>query len=44
MPANDCGDLAQVYRFTDLDGSRRDAWRHVEVQDAGNPADTTGHR
>ena len=39
------GGLAQVYGFTDLDGSRPDAWRYVpEVQDAGKPADTTGYR
>jgi NAD(P)-dependent dehydrogenase (short-subunit alcohol dehydrogenase family) len=39
------GQLAQVYGFTDLDGSRPDAWRYVpEVQDAGRPADTTGYR
>ena len=39
------GQLAQIYRFTDLDGSRPDAWRYVkEVQDAGKPADTTGYR
>jgi NAD(P)-dependent dehydrogenase (short-subunit alcohol dehydrogenase family) len=39
------GGLAQVYGFTDLDGSRPDAWRYiVEVQDAGEPADTTGYR
>ncbi|MYS88477.1 MULTISPECIES: SDR family oxidoreductase [Streptomyces] len=39
------GGLAQVYGFTDLDGSRPDAWRYlVEVQDAGGPADTTGYR
>jgi NAD(P)-dependent dehydrogenase (short-subunit alcohol dehydrogenase family) len=39
------GELAQVYGFTDLDGSRPDAWRYVlEVQDAGKPADTTGYR
>ncbi len=39
------GQLAQVYGFTDLDGSRPDAWRYVrEVQDAGLPADTTGYR
>jgi NAD(P)-dependent dehydrogenase (short-subunit alcohol dehydrogenase family) len=39
------GELAQVYGFTDLDGSRPDAWRYVrEVQDAGNPADATGYR
>jgi hypothetical protein len=35
--------LAQVCGFTDLDGSRPDAWRCIEeVQDAGKPADTTG--
>jgi len=39
------GQLAQIYGFTDLDGSRPDAWRYVtEVQDAGKPADTTGYR
>jgi NAD(P)-dependent dehydrogenase (short-subunit alcohol dehydrogenase family) len=39
------GQLALVYGFTDLDGSRPDAWRYlVEVQDAGKPADTTGYR
>jgi NAD(P)-dependent dehydrogenase (short-subunit alcohol dehydrogenase family) len=39
------GQLAQVYGFTDLDGSQPDAWRYlVEVQDVGKPADTTGHR
>ncbi|MFE5621561.1 SDR family oxidoreductase [Streptomyces virginiae] len=39
------GQLAQVYGFTDLDGSRPDAWRYlVEVQDPGHPANTTGYR
>src|SRR5688500_9023185 len=39
------GALAKEYGFTDLDGSRPDAWRYlVEVQDAGLPADTTGYR
>jgi len=39
------GELAQVYGFTDLDGSRPDAWRClVEVQDPGRPADVTGYR
>jgi NAD(P)-dependent dehydrogenase (short-subunit alcohol dehydrogenase family) len=39
------GELAQVYGFTDLDGSRPDAWRYVvEVQDKGLAADTTGYR
>lgn len=41
----DSGQLARVYGFTDLDGSRPDAWRYmVEVQDAGKPADVTGYR
>jgi NAD(P)-dependent dehydrogenase (short-subunit alcohol dehydrogenase family) len=39
------GDLAKVYGFTDVDGSRPDAWRYVrEVQEAGKPADATGYR
>lgn len=39
------GQLANIYGFTDLDGSRPDAWRYVvEVQDAGKPADVTGYR
>ena len=39
------GQLAKVYGFTDVDGSRPDAWPYVvEVQDAGRPADTTGYR
>lgn len=39
------GGLAQVYGFTDLDGSRPDAWRYlVEVQEADRPADATGYR
>ncbi|WP_203977996.1 SDR family oxidoreductase [Planotetraspora silvatica] len=39
------GGLAQVYGFTDVDGSRPDAWRYmVEMQDAGRPADVTGYR
>ena len=39
------GELAQVYGFTDVDGSQPDAWRYmVEVQDPGKPADTTGYR
>lgn len=39
------GQLARVYGFTDIDGSRPDAWRYVpEVQDAGKPADVTGYR
>jgi NAD(P)-dependent dehydrogenase (short-subunit alcohol dehydrogenase family) len=39
------GQLAPVYGFTDVDGSRPDAWRYmVEVQDPGKPADVTGYR
>jgi NAD(P)-dependent dehydrogenase (short-subunit alcohol dehydrogenase family) len=37
--------LAQVYGFTDLDGTRPDAWRYiVEVREAGLPADDSGYR
>lgn len=39
------GQLAQVYGFTDLDGSAPDAWRYlVEIQDAGKPPSTAGYR
>lgn len=39
------GGLARVYGYTDLDGSRPDAWRYLaEVQGPGRPADTTGYR
>jgi NAD(P)-dependent dehydrogenase (short-subunit alcohol dehydrogenase family) len=39
------GQLARIYGFTDLDGSRPDAWRYmVEVQDAGKSADVTAYR
>jgi NAD(P)-dependent dehydrogenase (short-subunit alcohol dehydrogenase family) len=39
------GELAKVYGFTDVDGSRPDAWRYiVEVEQPGKPADTTGYR
>ncbi|GGS80837.1 MULTISPECIES: SDR family oxidoreductase [Streptomyces] len=39
------GQLARVYGFTDVDGSRPDAWRYlVEVQDPDLPADTAGYR
>lgn len=39
------GQLAQVYGFTDLDGSRPDAWRYIrEVHEPGKPADATGYR
>ncbi|HMR33996.1 MAG TPA: SDR family oxidoreductase [Geminicoccaceae bacterium] len=39
------GELAKVYGFTDLDGSRPDAWRYIaEVEEPGKPADATGYR
>jgi NAD(P)-dependent dehydrogenase (short-subunit alcohol dehydrogenase family) len=39
------GQVAQVYGFSDLDGSQPDAWRYViEVQDVGKPADAAGYR
>ncbi|EST39081.1 short-chain dehydrogenase [Streptomycetaceae bacterium MP113-05] len=39
------GGLAKEYGYTDVDGSRPDAWRYlVEVQDANGPADVTGYR
>ena len=39
------GQLARLYEFDDLDGSRPDCWRYIEeVQDAGKPADATGYR
>jgi NAD(P)-dependent dehydrogenase (short-subunit alcohol dehydrogenase family) len=39
------GGLAQVYGFTDVDGTRPDAWRYiVEVREAGKPAGDSGYR
>ena len=39
------GGLAQVYGFTDLDGTRPDCWRYmVEVVDTGNPPGDAGYR
>jgi NAD(P)-dependent dehydrogenase (short-subunit alcohol dehydrogenase family) len=39
------GGLAREYGFTDLDGSRPDAWRYmVEVQDPGLPANPGPYR
>ena len=39
------GELARIYGFTDLDGSRPDAWRYIrEVEEPGLPADATGYR
>ena len=39
------GQLARVYGFTDVDGTRPDAQRYVvEVQDAGRPAGDEGYR
>ena len=39
------GGLAEVYGFTDTDGTRPDCWRYiVEVREGGLPADDTGYR
>ncbi len=39
------GQLAQVYGFTDLDGTQPDAWRYiVEHRDRGLPPDDSGYR
>jgi NAD(P)-dependent dehydrogenase (short-subunit alcohol dehydrogenase family) len=39
------GGLAQVYGFTDLDGTRPDCWRYMdEVVDPGKPAGDAGYR
>jgi NAD(P)-dependent dehydrogenase (short-subunit alcohol dehydrogenase family) len=39
------GQLAAIYGFNDIDGSRPDCWRYLtEVQEAGRPADATGYR
>jgi hypothetical protein len=39
------GGLAAVYGFTDVDGTRPDAWRYfVVVREGGKPADDTGYR
>lgn len=39
------GQLAQIYDFDDVDGSRPDGWRYiVEVEQQGKPADATGYR
>jgi NAD(P)-dependent dehydrogenase (short-subunit alcohol dehydrogenase family) len=39
------GGLAQVYGFTDLDGTQPDCWRYmVEVMDTGNPPGDEGYR
>lgn len=39
------GQLAQVYGFTDVDGSQPNCWPYlVEVMDAGKPADISGYR
>jgi NAD(P)-dependent dehydrogenase (short-subunit alcohol dehydrogenase family) len=39
------GQLAQIYGFTDLDGTRPDCWRYLtEVSEAGLPPDDTGYR
>src|SRR5262245_36681901 len=43
--ATQSGGLAQIYGFTDLDGSQPDCWRFIqEVREAGKPSDVTGYR
>jgi NAD(P)-dependent dehydrogenase (short-subunit alcohol dehydrogenase family) len=39
------GELAQVYGFTDLDGTQPDCWRYIaEVRERGRAADDAGYR
>jgi NAD(P)-dependent dehydrogenase (short-subunit alcohol dehydrogenase family) len=39
------GQLAKVYGFTDLDGSRPDCWRYIrEIRETDKPADVSGYR
>jgi hypothetical protein len=39
------GQLAGVYGFTDVDGTRTDCWRYItEVPDPGRPAGDEGYR
>jgi NAD(P)-dependent dehydrogenase (short-subunit alcohol dehydrogenase family) len=41
----DSGQLARIYEFDDVDGSRPDCWRYMaEVVGADKPADATGYR
>jgi NAD(P)-dependent dehydrogenase (short-subunit alcohol dehydrogenase family) len=38
------GQLAHVYGFTDVDGSRPDVWRYMEDEEAGKPTDPDRYR
>ena len=38
------GELAQVYGFTDIDGSQPDVWRHMADTEAGIDADPADYR
>jgi NAD(P)-dependent dehydrogenase (short-subunit alcohol dehydrogenase family) len=41
----DSGQLARIYQFDDVDGSRPDCWRYMaEVVGGDKPADATGYR
>ena len=40
----DAGALAREYGFTDVDGSRPDCWRYMEVTEAGEDADPADFR
>ena len=38
------GELAAAYGFTDVDGSRPDIWRYMEIREAGRDADRNDFR
>lgn len=38
------GQLAKIYGFTDLDGSRPDVWRYMVDEEAGLPVDAAAYR
>jgi NAD(P)-dependent dehydrogenase (short-subunit alcohol dehydrogenase family) len=38
------GQLASTYGFTDIDGSRPDAWKYMEDTEAGRAVDTERYR
>lgn len=40
----DSGTLAREYGFTDVDGSRPDVWRYMEITEAGGEADPEEYR
>ena len=38
------GQLARIYRFTDLDGSQPDVWRYMADEESGRAADPAQYR